>query len=265
MKRRLLKESARESELGKVHPASPLKAVLLVGGKGTRLRPVISSSPKPLASVGNKSFLELLVRQLRHQGIHNLVMCTGHLSEQITNEFGDGRKFDVTIEYSKETNPLGTGGAIKLAERNLRDVSEFIVMNGDSFLEIDFQQLIRFHREHGGILTIAAFQVKNATRYGQLQVDANGRVVSFAEKAANDVPGLISAGVYVFNKAVLALIPHGPSSLERDVLPGLLHQGVFAFEQHGLFIDIGTPDDYARAQDLCNRLYDAALDRQYSR
>ena len=114
--------------------------MLLVGGLGTRLRSVVPSTPKPLAAVGGQSFLELLVRQLRNQGITNLVMCTGYLGEQVQSEFGDGRSWGVAIEYSQEMSPLGTAGAVKLAQAYLRDVPEFLVMNGDSFLEIDFDR-----------------------------------------------------------------------------------------------------------------------------
>jgi NDP-sugar pyrophosphorylase family protein len=237
-------------------------AVLLVGGMGTRLRSVVPGMPKPLASVGDRPFLELLVRQLRHQGIRHLVMCTGHLANQIESEFGSGRNLDVEISYSKETQPLGTAGAVKLARDGLRDGADFLVMNGDSFLEVDFRELIGFHRGHGGLVSMAVLRVPNADRYGTVQVDPRGRVTGFAEKTGKESPGLVNAGVYVFQRAVLDHIPDAPGSLERDVFPRLLEHGVFALEQHGMFIDIGTPEDYARAQTICDRLSDAAFDRQ---
>ena len=233
-------------------------AVLLVGGRGERLRTVLSSTPKPLAAVGNRSFLELLIRQLRCQGIRRLVMCTGYLADQIEHEFSDGHALDVAIRYSKESSPLGTGGALKHAQSYLQDTSEFLVMNGDSFVEIDFHQLIRFHREHGGLVSLAVSAVQNAHRYGTVEVAANNRVMGFREKTGSGAAGLVNAGVYVFNRAVLGYIPDGPASLERDIFPQVLDQGVYAFEQNGMFIDIGTPEDYARAQQLCDRLYDKA-------
>jgi NDP-sugar pyrophosphorylase family protein len=235
-----------------------VKAVLLVGGLGTRLRSAIPSAPKVLASVGKKSFLHLLVSQLRSQGIHRLVMCTGYLAEQIEHEFGDGRAWDVAIEYSKEEQSLGTAGAVKLAARYLKDESEFFVMNGDSFLEIDFHNFLAFHRSHDAMATIAVFNVENTNRYGTVNVDANGRVLGFAEKTGRDVPGLVNGGVYVFKQAVLECIPEQQSSLEKDIFPRLVDQGVYAQEQHGMFIDIGTPADYARAQGLCDSLNTAA-------
>jgi NDP-sugar pyrophosphorylase family protein len=228
-----------------------IKAIMLVGGLGTRLRSVVPSTPKVLASIGEKSFLELLVRRLRSQGIRDLVMCTGYLADQIESKFGDGRTWDVSIEYSKEEMPLGTAGAVKLAKRYLRDVPEFLVLNGDSFLEVDFQSLTAFHRRHvGAVATMAVLRVENASRYGTVHADASGRVIAFAEKTGSELSGVVSGGVYVFNHSVLRHIPEGPASLERDVFPRLLDQGVYAQEQHGMFIDIGTPADYARAQQL---------------
>lgn len=246
----------------KQYGGEDVKALLLVGGLGTRLRSVVPSTPKPLASVGGQPFLELLVQQLRSQGIRRLVMCTGYLGGQIENEFGDGRSWDVAIEYSQELIPLGTAGAIKLAQPYVRRAPDFVVMNGDSFLEVDLRQLIGFHREHGGLGTMAVVQVKNAGRYGTVQMDIEGRVIGFSEKTGREAPGMVNAGVYVFDRTVLEHIPEGPASLERDVFPRLLNQGLYALEQQGMFIDIGTPEDYARAQELRDRLCEKAFQNQ---
>ena len=231
-----------------------VKAVLLVGGLGTRLRAVVPSAPKPLALVGDRPFLELLIRQLAGQGIRHLIMCSGYLADQIESEFGDGGNLGVTIEYSKEPQPLGTAGAVKFAERFLRDVPEFLVMNGDSFLELDLCRLVQFHRTHGGLATMAVVSVENAGRYGTVHLDTSDRVTDFCEKTGDDSPGLINAGVYVFNRAILERIPAGPVSLEKDVFPRLLDQGVYAERERGMFIDIGTPADYAHAQELFDQL-----------
>ncbi len=239
-----------------------MPALLLVGGMGTRLRSVISSTPKPLAAVGGRSFLQLLVRQLRSHGVRRVVMCTGHMAEQIEQEFGDGSAWKIRIEYSQEDSPAGTGGAVKLAEAHVADASDFLVLNGDSFLELDFERLVALHRETGALVTMAARRAEDASRYGTLQVDNSGRVVAFDEKTAGHVPGLVNGGVYVFSRKALPFLSPGPSSLERDLFPRLLPHGVYALEQRGLFIDIGTPEDYARAQQLCDQLYAAALQRQ---
>ncbi len=179
-----------------------MKAVLLVGGLGTRLRSAVPLLPKALASVGERPFLELLVRQLGAQGIHRLVLCTGYLSEQIEDMFEGGGDLGATIEYSRESSPMGTGGALKLAQRYLQDESEFLVLNGDSFLEIDFGRLVDFHRQRGGVATLALVPVPNASRYGTVQIAGDGRVLGFAEKAGHNVPGTINAGVYIFDRAV---------------------------------------------------------------
>ena len=234
-----------------------IPAVLLVGGFGTRLRSVVPDTPKPLATVGDKSFLGLLVRQLRSQGIRRLVFCTGYLADQIEKHFGDGHKWHVSIEYSKELQPLGTAGAVKLAESHLQNASEFLVMNGDSFMEVDLDRLAKFHQERKAIVTMAIRRVDNASRYGTVQMEA-GKVTGFREKTGSEAPGVVNAGVYIFNHEVLEYIPQGPSSLEKDIFPKLLSRGVYALEQEGVFIDIGTPEDYARAQELCGRLYEAA-------
>jgi NDP-sugar pyrophosphorylase family protein len=185
-------------------------------------------------------------------------MCTGYLADHIEKEFGNGQACGVAIEYSKEEQPFGTAGAVKLAGRYLKDHSEFLVMNGDSFLEMDFNKFMEFHRSHNAMATIAVFRVENTNRYGTVNIDADGRVQGFSEKTGRDVPGLVNGGIYIFKQAVLQCIPEHPSSLEKDIFPRLLDQGVYAQEQRGMFIDIGTPADYARAQTLCDSLDKAA-------
>jgi NDP-sugar pyrophosphorylase family protein len=241
-------------------PASgeSVPAVLLVGGMGTRLQSVLPSKPKPLAPLGEISFLELLILQLRSQGIRRLVMCTGHRAEQIEKECGNGRKWGMTIEYSRESHPLGTGGALKLAQPLLRQSNEFLVANGDSFLEFDFQQFLEFHRQHGGVASLAVRSVLDASRYGAVQLAADKRVTGFCEKNNTGAPGVVNGGVYLFSRAVWEHFPDRQSSLERDIFPHLLNYGLYGAEQTGMFIDIGTPDDYARARAIAQSLRQAA-------
>ena len=228
-----------------------IKTIILAGGLGMRLRSVVPSKPKVLASIGERSFLELLVQQLRGQGIRQLVMCTGYLADQIETRLGDGTRWNVSIEYSKEETPLGTAGALKLAQRYVGNIPEFLVLNGDSFLEINFQDLIGFHREHSSaVATIAVVRVEDAGRYGTVNVDSSDRVIGFTEKTGSNAPGLVNGGVYVFSQALWQSIPEGPASLERDIFPRLIDRGVYVREQYGMFVDIGTPADYARAQEL---------------
>jgi NDP-sugar pyrophosphorylase family protein len=186
-------------------------------------------------------------------------MCTGFQTQQIEEALGDGHKWNVEIKYSIESSPLGTAGALKHAERFLSEDSDFLVMNGDSFLEIDFHQLVRFHRERRGWATIAVRRVEDAARYGTVEVDRQDRIVRFSEKLGIQAPGLVNGGIYVFKREVLQSLPEGPGSLEKDVLPKLIEHGTFGMEQAGMFIDIGTPEDYTRAQSLHQRLSKAAV------
>jgi NDP-sugar pyrophosphorylase family protein len=236
-----------------------IPAILLVGGKGTRLQAVVSSKPKPLALVGNIPFLELLVMQLRSQGVHRMIMSTGHLADQIEETFSDGGRWNSDIRYSRESQPLGTAGAVKAAEGYLEESADFLVVNGDSFMEIDIHEFLRFHRQNRGVVSMAVRKVRDAARYGTVQVDGSKRIIGFSEKTGNTSPGTINAGIYLFQRSVLKSIPEGPSSLEKDLFPKLLTQGMYALEQHGMFIDIGTPEDYARAQRIFQELYQAAI------
>jgi NDP-sugar pyrophosphorylase family protein len=181
------------------------------------------------------------------------------MAGQIESEFRDGSSRDVRIQYSREERALGTGGAVKLAEPYLQGMPDFLVMNGDSFVEIDLQEFVSFHRERGGLATIAAWEAANSARYGTIRMGEDFRVTGFLEKTGNEASGLINAGVYIFNNDVLSQLPEGPSSLERDLFPRLLDHGVYAVPQRGIFIDIGTPEDYAHAQALYNQIESAAV------
>jgi mannose-1-phosphate guanylyltransferase len=132
-------------------------------------------------------------------------------------------------------------------------------------MEIDLGQLIAFHLQTGGVATMGVLQMSDKSRYGTVQVAPGGRVTGFIEKTNSGSSGFVNAGVYVFDKAILQSIPDGPASFEKDVFPKTLEKGVYALEQHGVFIDIGTPQDYERAQKLFNRLYEAAHSKQHSK
>ena len=233
-------------------------AVVLVGGLGTRLRPVVSSTPKALARIGETTIIELLIHQLKVQGIRKIVLCTGHLGEQIEKALGSGREFGVKIRYSREQTQLGTGGALKHAESSMWDAPDFLVMNGDSLIEVDFAALLNFHAACGGVVTLSVCSVEDASRYGTVKVSTNNRVTSFEEKAEVADSGRVSAGVYAFSRSIFQHLVQGPSSLEREVFPRVLDKGVYAFQVESMFIDIGTPEDFDRAQTLAERLLAAA-------
>ncbi len=185
-------------------------------------------------------------------------MCTGYRAEQIESEFGDGAGLGVRIAYSKEDAPLGTAGALRLAEKHLGDSEDFLALNGDSFIDMDFGALMRYHLEHGGVATIVVRRVDDAARYGTVEIGPVGRVAAFVEKTGRHASGLINAGVYLFRRELMRYIPEGAASLETDVFPAALDAGIYALEQGGVFIDIGTPEDYAHAQEIADRLKQAA-------
>lgn len=233
---------------------SDISAVVLVGGLGTRLRSVLPSTPKPLAPFGGKTFLGLLIRQLQTQGIRRAILCTGFLAEQIETEFGDGKDWGLAIEYSREEEAMGTAGALKLSQFQLMQNTDFLVMNGDSFTEINFERLVRFHRRHGGLASMVVVPMNNAGRYGTVQISQDLRITGFSEKTGGNTHGFINAGIYAFSRAIFDYIPAGPASLEKEIFHRIIPRGMYAFKQDGMFIDIGIPEDYARAQVLSDRL-----------
>lgn len=221
----------------------PHQAIILAGGQGTRLGPLTGESGKPMAEVGSKPFLEYLLLQLMKNGITDLVICTGHRGAAIREYFGSGRERGLSLQYSQEREPLGTGGALKLAERLIQG-DTFLVMNGDSLFDIDIGDLFSCHNKRGARFTLALANVTDPSRYGHVQVDEACRVTRFVEKGQRGGTGLINAGVYAVTREVLDDIPPGRSvSLEREVLPHLVGRGLFGCRFDAYFVDIGTPVD----------------------
>ncbi|MBN1956500.1 MAG: nucleotidyltransferase family protein [Anaerolineae bacterium] len=230
-----------------------MKALILAGGLGTRLRPLVSDRPKPMAEVAGKPFLEYQVAQLRRQGFAQIVLCIGYLAEQVRDYFGDGRRWGVRIDYAVETERLGTAGAIRNAHRWIDDT--FVVLNGDSYLETDFKTMVEYHRRQRAtaaqlVGTIAAVAVDDVAAYGALELDGEGFVTRFREKGGTGT-GWINGGVYVLEREILDRIPEGEMvSIEKETLPQLLAAGgrLAAWPAAGFFVDIGTPAGYHRFQ-----------------
>lgn len=227
-----------------------MQAMILVGGAGTRLRSVLGENlNKPMAPIGDKPFLEYLIMRLHRQQINDIILCTGYKADLIESYFQDGAQWGVHLAYSRESDFLGTGGAIKLAEP-LLCADEFFVLNGDSFFEVNFQRLFEFHRSAQAAATLALAHVENAQRYGAVELDDAHRIVAFTEKGEPAHVALINAGVYVLSREALGMIPSAhASSLERDVFPLLVASRLFGQPSQGFFIDIGIPSDYQRLQD----------------
>jgi len=230
-------------------PSSTVRAFILCGGLGSRLRPVLADRPKSMALISGTPFLQLLMERLRSQGVDEVILGTGYMAEKIESYFGNGSQFGVHIRYSREYEPLGSGGALKLAEPVISD--PVVVLNGGSYVEWDLVPMMEMLRAKEADMVILLRSVGNLARYGSVALDRDGRVTQFVEKGACAGPGLINAGVYLIRKQIVHDLPAGVAiSLERDVVPRLLDRGVYGLVCTGLFIDIGIPDDFNRAQTL---------------
>ncbi len=224
-----------------------MQTLILAGGLGTRLRTVMDDRPKPLAWVADRPFLEYLIMQVKNQGFIDIVLCIGYLGEQIQNYFGDGNRWGVHLSYSQEKELLGTGGAIKLAQGLVKE-ENFLVMNGDSFLQVDLNKLITYHLEKEAQATIALVEVEDSTRYGAVEINEAGEIGSFVEKGARSRSTGINGGVYLLSREVFNHIPQGKTSLEKEVFPRLIGKRFYGMLVKGFFIDIGVVEDYQRIQ-----------------
>jgi NDP-sugar pyrophosphorylase family protein len=224
-----------------------IKAFVLCGGLGTRLRAVLSDRPKSMALVAGVPFLQLLLEQVRSQGVDQVILGTGYMADQIEAFFGDGKELGMRISYSRETEQLGTGGALKLAEPLLSD--PVLVLNGDSYVEVNLAATLELFETHNPTVVIVLQTVPDVGRYGSVTIDAENRVTEFVEKGTRTGAGLINAGIYLVRKEIISGLPAGKSiSLEKDVFPELLRGRVYGIISDGLFIDIGIPSDLERAQ-----------------
>lgn len=225
-----------------------MQAIVLAGGLGTRLRSVVPDLPKPMAPVAGRPFLTHVLDALAAAGFEAAVLAVGYRHEVIRGHFGE-RYRDLALRYSVEANPLGTGGAIRLALDQVAADPVF-VLNGDTWLDLDYRAMFAAHQAAAAGLTVAACEVPDVGRYGRLEV-ASGRIVGLREKGERG-PGLINAGTYLVASEVVRRIPAGRAySFERELLmPQVAELRPLAFVTHGRFIDIGVPEDYARAQGL---------------
>src|SRR3989344_741063 len=226
----------------------PRKAVLLVGGKGTRLKPLTDKTPKALLEVHKKAVTEHIFDLLKKYGIRDVVLCVGHLKENIKNYFGDGSKFGVNISYIEEDEPLGTAGPLKLGRKYLKD--SFIVSNGDELKNINIPRMFRLHKRKDALATIALTTVEDPSHYGVAMLDGS-RIIEFVEKPKKeDAPSnLINAGFYILEPEVIDMIPDGFSMLEKDVFPQLAKLGrLRGFPFAGQWFDIGTIERYKLAE-----------------
>lgn len=225
-------------------------AVILVGGKGTRLMPYTVSLPKPLMPIGEHPILEIVIRQLVTAGFGKLTMAVNHQADIIKAFFQDGSKWGVKIEYSLEDKPLSTMGPLKLID----DLPEnFLVLNGDVLTDMDFSSFLEDHAANAQMFTISASSRNDKVDYGVLRINEDGMLTAFEEKPVHSY--LVSMGIYALNKAVLDYIPEGIPFGFDNLMHKLLElkQPVKVVPYNGYWLDIGRPDDYARAIDDCDK------------
>lgn len=219
-------------------------AILLVGGKGTRLQPLTNNSPKPMLPVGGVPFTEHQIIKAREAGISEIVLATSYLAEIFQPYFGDGSKFGIAVKYAVEEVALGTGGAIHNAAKLLAPADQVVIFNGDVLSAHDLTKQIKFHEEKAADVTLYLTEVADARAYGSVELLAGERVKSFLEKMENPPSNLINAGCYVFNRNVIDEIAEGKVvSVERETFPQLLaaDKKVFGFIDRSYWLDIGTP------------------------
>ncbi|MFC1865410.1 sugar phosphate nucleotidyltransferase [Chloroflexota bacterium] len=233
-----------------------MKAVILVGGFGTRLKPLSISTPKAMMPVINTPFLEYVIRRLVQHNIRQIVLAISHLAEPIESYLGDGSRFGANLTYTIEDTALGTAGAVKNAEKYLNEA--FFILNGDIFTDLDLTAMMTFHVQRKSLITIALTPVDDPTHYGLIETDTRNRISSFLEKPRWDqvTTNMINAGTYILEPEVLANIPPQKKfSFERQVFPPLLEQreSIYAYPSSYYWIDIGTPRKYQQLnRDLLN-------------
>jgi len=222
-------------------------AVILAGGLGTRLRSAIGETPKPMALVGDKPFLEYLLDFLYRSNINKVIISVGYKKEYISSYFGNRYK-NIEINYAIEDYPLGTGGAI-LNALSMIDSDKFFVFNGDTYFEVDLSKMLKFFEETKADVLIALKKLKNIERYGKVIVDTDFRIIEFVEKGSKQ-EGYINAGIYLLNKALFEKI-NLPNifSFEKDFLEKYFKDlRFYGLPFNSYFIDIGVPEDYERAK-----------------
>lgn len=232
-----------------------IDAIILAGGLGTRLKPVVEALPKALAPVCGRPFLDILLGLLNRWGfIRRVVIAVGYMAEKIIDEYGGGgqcAKYNFEILFSREEQLLGTGGAIIKALKYTQSAA-VLAVNGDTFAGVDIEEFVLAHLKNGADMTIALKEMKDAARYGTITLDGQSKIVSFHEKSPQRGDGLINAGVYVFNRGLFKGGTDGVvMSLEREFLPLMLSGGgsLYGYCFDGRFIDIGVPEAYTMASD----------------
>ncbi len=228
-----------------------MQAIVLVGGEGTRLRPLTESVPKPALTLVDRPFLAYMIEWLAGHGVTEVVLACGFLPDVLREALeGEEERAGVVIRYVVEPERRGTAGAIRFAADELGgDLDDrFLALNGDVLTDLDLTALLRAHEQRGARATLGLHPVEDSSAYGLVSCGEGGEVLEFLEKTGEQVPGEINAGMYVLERSVLDLIPPGTEvSIERDVFPRLVGEGLYGLRLDGYWMDIGTPERYRQA------------------
>jgi D-glycero-alpha-D-manno-heptose 1-phosphate guanylyltransferase len=226
-----------------------IDVVILCGGLGTRLGSEANNRPKPMVDINGKPFLDILIGHVVSFDFTKIVLCTGHKS-QFIEDYYSNQKMVPTLLISEEKTRLGTGGALKNAE-NLIQSDSFIALNGDSFCPVPLKEFCAFHHKKKSQLSIALTHSKQTKDFGSVMLNESNEIVGFDEKSPEGKPGLVNSGVYIFNKSLLAQIESEKNvSLEYDLFPSLVGNGMFGYVTEANLLDIGTPEKLSIARNL---------------
>jgi mannose-1-phosphate guanylyltransferase len=241
-----------------------VQAIVLVGGEGTRLRPLTETVPKPALTLVDRPFLAYMIEWLASHGVREVVLACGFLPGVLREALsGEEQRAGVSISYVVEPERRGTAGAVRFAADQLGDRLEerFLALNGDVLTDLDLTALLRAHGERGASATLGLHPVEDSSAYGLVHSDSQGAVLEFLEKTGEAVPGEINAGMYVLERSVLELIRPGEEvSIERDVFPRLVGEGLHGLRLDGYWMDIGTPERYLQASwDILERRVDTRV------
>lgn len=234
-----------------------MQALILVGGEGTRLRPLTETVPKSVMPLAGRPFLSYMIDWLGRHGVDEVVLACGFKSDKVREVLGEGGS--PRLHYVEEPEPRGTAGAIKFAAERLS--GRFLALNGDVLTDLDLTALMAFHEQRGAHASLGLYPVEDATGYGLVRRGEDGAVLEFLEKPERPGPGDINAGTYVLEHSVLDLVPDGRMvSIEREVFPRMIGEGLYALPLDGYWMDIGTPDRYLQATwDILERRVRTAL------
>ena len=225
-----------------------MKAIILAGGLGERLRPLTDTTPKPLLPIKRKPIVEHAINNFKKHGIKDIILCIGYKADKIKQHFKDGEQLGVNIQYSVENKPLGTGGAIKKASENIKET--FIAINGDNLADFNWTEIIKQHKENNAKITLALYPVEDVTKFGIAKLDSN-KIIEFIEKPSpEEAPSnLNNAGGYVIEPDALDILPEGKCSIERDCFEKLAKQGVvYAYRHEGQWFPTDDLEKYNKAE-----------------